>query len=417
MTAKSWIGNHPRAGLFLIALVSRLAWSVATRSSVPVEDAVWYWSAARTLFSEHAYADGGRLTAYWPVGYPFFLSLFMPFGEWSRPLVQVAQALLSSFTVVCVHDLARKAGAGRTAWLAAAAFALFPSSISLSSLLLSETLFTFTMVLAVWSALCVDGRKGPWISALALSLACYVRPVGILLIPLLYGGELSRGRKVPYLGKTALVAAVVLLTAAPWAVRNYRVFGGFAAYSTNLGVNLYMGHNPEATGGYVETPEMDAIAREYPNELQRSRRFQELALSHIRDRPLATAILSVKKVFRLLVTERTPVYYSFITQEGGTYPAWSRFLAAFNNLYYLIFLGLFLASDWWRCFRARPERFWLGVVFWIQILFYCTFVIADRYKFPGIPLLLAVSASPGYWFLRPSRPGPVPAEARPGLSP
>jgi hypothetical protein len=165
-------------------------------------------------------------------------------------------------------------------------------------------------------------------------------------------------------------------------------------------VNLYIGHHPGATGAYRVTPEMDAVEKEHPNELRRSRRFQELAIAHIRERPLESLALGVRNLFRLLVTERTPVYYSFITREGGTFPDWTRFLAGWNNLYYGILLGLFLASDWWRCFRTQPYRFWLGAAFWIQILFYCAFFVADRYKFPGLPLMLAAGASLTSWFRR-----------------
>jgi hypothetical protein len=36
----------------------------------------------------------------------------------------------------------------------------------------------------------------------------------------------------------------------PWWIRNQRAFGGFVPIANNGGVNLYIGNNPLATGGY-----------------------------------------------------------------------------------------------------------------------------------------------------------------------
>jgi hypothetical protein len=44
--------------------------------------------------------------------------------------------------------------------------------------------------------------------------------------------------------------AGIVLAVAPWTIRNFVVFGKFVPVTTNSTVNLYMGNNPEATGGF-----------------------------------------------------------------------------------------------------------------------------------------------------------------------
>jgi 4-amino-4-deoxy-L-arabinose transferase-like glycosyltransferase len=64
----------------------------------------------------------------------------------------------------------------------------------------------------------------------------------------------ARGRLL-YLARALPVFIVgIFLVLAPWGVRNYRCFGEPIFTTSNGGINLYIGNNPDATGGYYLPP-------------------------------------------------------------------------------------------------------------------------------------------------------------------
>lgn len=388
-----WAAGRPLSAVFLIAVVTRLAWIRLTASSVPVDDAAWYLSAAQRLFTDHAYSFQGHATAYWPVGYPFFLSLFMGLGAGAGAAILAVQACLSALTAVMIFDLVAALRHDRAAaWACALGFAFFPSSLSLASLFLSETLFAFLLFAAFWGAIRRPGWAGVVVCSLAVSAACYVRPVALILFPLPFARYLVSGGAAAYLYRTGAVAFAILLTALPWAYRNYSQFGGVSLYATNMGANLIIGHNAEATGSYMDPPILDSMERAVSNELERSRRLQDAALAYARENPGRELRLLAIKFWRLLVPERTEVYASFITGPDRDFPAWARMLAVGNNLYYWAWLALFLSVPAWRSARTEPAVFACWLAFWSQIAFYCLFFAADRYKFPAMPFLFTLAS-------------------------
>jgi hypothetical protein len=86
------------------------------------------------------------------------------------------------------------------------------------------------------------------------------------------------------------VQAVALYVAAlaflmPWTLRNYLVFETLVLVSTNDGVNLFIGNNPDANGQYTYTPAMrERIRRELPDTRGLSVQQRELAADEVQRR-------------------------------------------------------------------------------------------------------------------------------------
>jgi len=134
--------------------------------------------------------------------------------------------------------------------------AVFPGHVFFSSLVLSETLFTFQVVV-VLALVLLTVRKSDagwlWIVVLGMLVgaAALVRGQGLFLLPTaalfwwLFTADLMRALK--WTAVTALACIAVII---PWTVRNYVTMGSFVFISTNGGSNLYMGHHEGASGSF-----------------------------------------------------------------------------------------------------------------------------------------------------------------------
>lgn len=384
--------RHPALQAFAAALALRLLWALATPHSIPFSDAAWYVDAAARLAETGSFTDRGRLTAYWPVGYPFFLSLFHHLPGPSLLYAKAAQILLSAGTCALLASLALRHGASRpAALLAGLSLAAFPSAISLATVFFSETLFAFLLLLgfllgsARSLALAVPG------AGLVLGAACFVRPLALLLLPLVFLPLLLNGKHRGYLAGTAGLFLLAAAMSLPWGLRNQKAFGEYVAWSTNGGVNLHIGHNPLATGTFVETPEIRTLDT-IENEALRSRAFRDLAVDHILAHPGREAVLLLKKA-ALLLQEREPVYFSFVTDPvDRTFPVLAKAMAGLGNVAWIAAFALFLLTPWWAPGPGRGMRLAAGLAFWVQVLFYCLFFVTDRYKFPAMPFLVLALA-------------------------
>ena len=124
----------------------------------------------------------------------------------------------------------------------------------------------------------------------------YLHPSAVLL-GMVYGVALiARGpgwRRLACLGLGVLVFAAGL---APWTVRNYRVLGGFCPLTTRLGISLYDGVGPKATGrsdlGYTrDLPEVASL-----DELAWNRWFVDRSLEQVRSDPVRVVTLAGRKL-------------------------------------------------------------------------------------------------------------------------
>jgi hypothetical protein len=119
-------------------------------------------------------------------------------------------------------------------------------------------------------------------------------------------GRENRGQRPAYqryprhwplpVGTTMLLWVLLMLL--PWALRNQRVLGEWVWTSTNGGITLYDGFNPDAIGNsdqsFVKTmPELRQM-----NEVDRDRYLGDLARKFIRQHPGRAAWLGVQKFAR-----------------------------------------------------------------------------------------------------------------------
>jgi hypothetical protein len=118
------------------------------------------------------------------------------------------------------------------------------------------------------------------------------------------------------LGRSALAQAAMrvvclvlgaTLIVAPWTYRNYRLFGKFIPVSNTAGVSLYVGNNPDATGGYVGTAE--SLLKRY-DEVTANQEAMRLAVEWIRANPEKFAALIPKKQMLFLGDDSAGAFWT-----------------------------------------------------------------------------------------------------------
>ncbi|MBD3366727.1 MAG: hypothetical protein GF405_00970 [Candidatus Eisenbacteria bacterium] len=189
-----------------------------------------------------------------PPGYPFFLALIFRAtgGGYLAPrVVQAALGLLSAWLafVLCRRWFGTVAGL-TAAFLMAVnwSFIYFEGEFQAPALLIPLLLF-FALLMSD-QVRGVSARKA-FVAGLVLGAAVITRPNALLLVPAagLWMFRLGRRGARRGLGAAflALVAGTVLVMA-PVTIRNAVASGEFVPVTSNTGVNLLMGNNPEANG-------------------------------------------------------------------------------------------------------------------------------------------------------------------------
>ncbi len=239
--------------LYLGALLVRLLWAWPVllhpeRAWDP--DSYGYHRLALNLLHEHRfsmdYPRPGQPEFFRTPGYPLFLALlYGVLGTGTRRVMGV-QVLLSALVPVLAYALFRRRLDEPRARAGAWVLALMPEAALFASLLLSDTLYQALGVGAL--ALLLASRASPVRVAGAfavLAAATYVRPAGVILVPVFAGWLLGTApgpwrRRFVLAGLGLLVYGLAL---APWLLRNHRLSGRWLL-STAGEMNLVFSDTP-----------------------------------------------------------------------------------------------------------------------------------------------------------------------------
>ena len=227
-------GRHLFMAFFLIGLVPRLlVLNIALHRERPVytwQDSYGYIMMAHNLADGTGFQDEGHPQYHWPPGYPGFLALIFAIGIASPVHLAgalIAQVLLASLVVGMVSLLALRLGGTPVALLSGTLMALEPASIAHANVILTETLFTFLLLLAVLTWIWWwDSPKTYRLLTFAglVSLLPLVRPVATylwapiaLLLLFVRPSSVSRTRTLVVFITLATIPIVA------WTLRNYIV--------------------------------------------------------------------------------------------------------------------------------------------------------------------------------------------------
>jgi len=254
--------NEPRilGAIVALAFVLRLAW-IAYADFEPTlsDDAGRYDFLGRSLGEGGGYVNpNGNTTMFWPPGYPFMLTAVYrlwpetAFGDHEVTAALVLNAMFGAGTVALTYALARRGFSTRVALVAASLLALLPSMIFFTNVTLTETAFTFLLMLSLWVVVEAERRRSwTWfaVGALIAGYASLVRGLALLLPAVLAPfWWRARGNRRAAALRVAVATLAIGAVIAPWTARNFIESKAVVAISSNAGVDFYIGHSDGAEG-------------------------------------------------------------------------------------------------------------------------------------------------------------------------
>lgn len=370
-----------RAALALAALafLIRIA-AIAAIGFDRVEfgDARDYIDTAASLCESGAYPAQGNLPFFRAPGLPFFIAIATACHPRNIALIKIALAFVDSLTVALIVLLSFSVfRSPRAAILAGLAAALYPLFIVSVTDVRSEPLFLFFMTLSLYG---LATRRGA-MSGSALALAALTRPVALIFVPLF----LTRTRRTAF-----LIALIVTL--APWTLRNYARYGEFIVVNDAAGYSLWRGTHPEIARIYsirdrgefqrasiefeqrFTTPMMQRIIASTASPRARSAAWRNAAIANVKAHPGLELRFALEKAWIYWRPWLNPQEYSskIIIASGVLLIA----------LYALGFAGI-----------PRSLLPWIASYFLLGWLAHIPHQVVMRFRYPLTDPLLLIAAT------------------------
>ena len=324
--------------------------------TLPGSDFHQYDLLAQRLANGEGYVDEfGDPSAFYAIGWPFFLSIVYRVFGYSLIAAQLINALLSVASVILTFAIARHWFENRTALIASLLVAINPTLILYSSIHATEPLFIFQILLLTWLLIRVFtnyNRNELVLVGVLTGLAILVRPVAVC-VPL--GAFVAvyitnRHDHRANLMKFAIIVGISAVIVAPWVIRN-AVAVGATTLQTSSALVLWIGHNPQATGGWMPPPPLpglDAVAKPgagaNSTEAEASSVYTSAAIDSILDNPSRILTLMPRKMFELWAGHRHAVTHSTRQSERSFPDAVLKILPILTQAYLVALLVLVIAA-------------------------------------------------------------------------
>jgi len=378
--------------LLLVATLLRLAWLLLIDVH-PVSDSAAYDQFAISLLEGRGFAyENGDLTAFWPVGTSaVYAGLYSLFGRSYLP-IELMNLALGLGIVYFSWSVCRHYFNERIALLTAGILACWPLLIQFTTVLASELIFVFLMLLVLWLNIRLQQQllSKAVLMGLTIGLACYIRPIiapFIFILPILAVIKDRRwARMAAQIAISLFICAAVI---SPWCKRNTELFGKFTLISANFGTNFWMGNNPDSSGAYMKFPE-----RDYGSEKNRDDQLKAEAIEFIRNNPGQYVLLAVKRLGHTFSRESIGIVWNRIGVAEHTNEQGIKLLKQFSTLYWYIMLVAAVAGAL-LCWRRAG---WGGIFFEPLVLtaFFISIPLLtvgqDRYHMPMIPFIACYAA-------------------------
>jgi hypothetical protein len=229
------------------------------------------------------------------------------------------------------------------------------------------------------------------------------RAQGLILVPALFLFWWTRSVTPPQENSPRLAIRAATLLAAlaialtPWTLRNAVRMHTFAPVATNLGLNLWIGNNPDATGAVMDAPVQSFDAQvsglsDPQKEVEFDALARNAAVRYIGQNPLETSARAPTKIFETYRNDRS--FASWYEPPGAGYLGndTRRRLGLVSDTAYVVLLALSAAGTWLliRAGSAAPTIPLAALVLWslVTVIFFGD----PRYHVPLLPLLAVPAA-------------------------
>lgn len=368
----------PSVYVFFIALVVRLCWVfyvLPSRKLSPLNTATGsdsdvYLAIAQNIRLNFVFGITSP-TYFRGPGYPAFIAMLWD----SLVAICLAQAIIGAGTAFITYKLVSRFGKN-VALIAGIGMALAPMSIFTTTEIMTETLYTFLLVLACY----LWGENRLWFAGIAFGLSWLVRPttMAFLVFATIATLIIRKQRRA-----VATIAFAALLTVTPWIVRNAIVFHKFIPVAvTGGGTNLLSGSLDFTFGKDVWAKWWadPLLQTPYPREsTETDKLFFSRAVKRIKSDPIHWLRNRVRQYPWLFID--TGAYLHPTNLQLASAVKWAFVLG--NALVLLLAL--------WGAVLHRHELHLVLFPLFI-VLFHLPLWVEPRYSLPMVPLMIALSS-------------------------
>jgi len=387
--------------IILASLAASLSYSFYFKIR-PAVDAAAYDRIAWNLVQGNGYKENSSLSYDEDIailrvgpGYQFFLAgIYFVFGR-SYEVAWVINALLHALTALLAYFLSKeifRENWNRVLGFASAAFTGFsPDLITMSGMLMTETLAVFLVILLVYlffKHINSPDRLTYLIPmALVFGFAVLTRtPSALLVLPIFYYfftcPEHGRGGKKQWV-RFFIFIAVLTAVFTPWTVRNYKIYNAFIPTTGVLGYDLLVGNHPGASGELEPYEPAERYVYEYGRTEGNKLALKEV-LSFIFFNPLEFLKITLKRISIYFSISRPTGFWFHL--EGADRAVTLVFSAIYSALIFgLGFWGVYKIK-----FLSNPDKEGAKLLFWLTLMapLAVIFIIVEtRYRFLIYPLL------------------------------
>ena len=307
------ISNTKLFGWFCLALLLR--WLVCVLYPAPLYSDMqdYHRIAQEILQGKFSYAH-----IYRPPLYPFFLAaVYKIFGNTAKGYMaaRLLQGVISAVSCWLVFKIARHLADERVAYYSYVFSVCYAPHLFFSSVLLTETLFTFFLLLTILFLLSFAGSSRPAYlvaAGIAAGLGALTRSTLLALIPFIGCWMwFSSGKKkasVAFL----VFSLTVMIVLAPHVFRNYKLTGELKLTSFNGGVNFALGTGMPYAG--KEQVYQEAKKRNLPL-FETNTIFYRIGWQNIKKHPLAYLNRMLRKLLKFFASK---YYFPFFEYRAGT---------------------------------------------------------------------------------------------------
>jgi len=335
--------------------------------------------------------SGKKYDVNWPPVYPLFLAaISFLFGN-SYLILGITQAFISALTCFLIYLIAKNIFNNKVGLISLIISCFYIDMIWYAGVLMAETLGLFLLLTVVYLIL---KEKSYITTGILFGLTCLTKGVFLIALPGIIIWIWIKSNKKTVLLKIFKFTIFTFLTILPWIIRNYFEYKSFVLIEPKVSIEIFIGHNPSATGGcdyyFIEHDYGHFYKDDSLSIIEKNKIAKEIAINFACNNPAREIQLIFLKLSQYWALRTHFDFYA------AKYPLRKLFFTLAILIHAVIFPLCFLGA----IFSLKNKNaIGQSIIICIFTLVYITlFYASGRLRFPIVPFII-ILASYGFYLL------------------